>query len=306
MYRAASDGADPAHREDEAQALRVAAPMILHEQRQQDLLRTDEQQVGERRGEQRSPQPHASAHETEAFSDIGHRRGGPGVHRRVDGVRAHEQQRHDRDPERQGIDQERAAGAPRDEEPAQRRAGQPPGGGPHELVQRVGLDEQVARHQVGHDRVERRTEERGSSAVERSESHEMPELEGPVERQHAHRGDRQTSDQVGRQEDASSIEPVAHHPPDQEEQDVRDGHRQTDERESRRRIRQLVDLPRERDDEDPVAQQGDGHARPEQPEVPVPERFEDDGEPSPGLPPIPLRVGCHPHRSRYRSTGWAA
>ena len=105
---------------------------------------------------------------------------------------------------------------------------------------------------------------------------------------------------------SSSIESVAHHPPDQEEQDVRDGHRQTDERESRCRIRQLVDLPRKRDDEDPIAQQGDGHARPEQPEVPVPERFEDNGEPSPGPPPIPPRVRCHPHRSRYRSTRWAA
>ena len=80
-----------------------------------------------------------------------------------------------RDPERQGVDQERAAGAPCDEEPAQGRARQPPGGGSHELVQRVGLDEQVARYQVGHDRIERRAEERGSSAVERGEAHQMPQ-----------------------------------------------------------------------------------------------------------------------------------
>ena len=47
-----------------------------------------------------------------------------------------------------------------------------------------------------------------------------------------------------------------------------------------------------------VAQQRDGHAGPQQPEVPVPERFEDDGEPS-------ARTAPHPPSGRMSSPSFS-
>ena len=63
------------------------------------------------------------------------------------------------------------------EHAAQRRAHHPQGDRPDQLVQRVGLRELVAGHEVGDDRVERRGEERLTRAVDGDEQRDVPDLQ---------------------------------------------------------------------------------------------------------------------------------
>ena len=64
------------------------------------------------------------------------------------------------------------------------------------------------------------------------------------------------------------LEPVGDHAADQDEDADRKRPGHADQRERRRRVRELVNLPRERYDVDAVAGEGHGRAGPEQREVP--------------------------------------
>ena len=110
-------------------------------------------------------------------------------------------------------------------------------------------------------------------------------------------------------------------PPEQQEGDRRDGHRDADQRERGRRVGERVDLPRQRDDEDAVAEERDAHPAPQEPEVPQAQRGEqaDPAEAAAAVEPFVVmvhrpRLGSRPHRrrrcagtraSRRRPSGWA-
>ena len=88
-------------------------------------------------------------------------------------------------------------------------------------------------------------------------------------------GDAHRAERVRGDHHPAPVEPVADHTADQQEDDLRQRHRDADDRERGRDVRELVDLPRERHEEDAVADQRRGHPGPQQPEVPMPERSED-------------------------------
>ena len=86
--------------------------------------------------------------------------------------------------------------------------------------------------------------------------------------------------EVRAQHERAAVEPVAEDAGRQQERDRRDRHADPDEGERGRRVPELVGLPGHRHEEDAVPDERDGHARPEQAEVAVPERREevDPGE----------------------------
>jgi hypothetical protein len=160
--------------------------MVLDEQGQQHLLRSDEQQVGERRGDERPPQPDTSAHEAEPLSHV--REGRRVLSLRVSmGWGPHQQQRQDRDAERARVDQERAAGAPRDQEPTDGRTRQPPRPRADELVERVRLDEQSVATRSGTIASNAGPKNAVPRSVEGGEHHQVPQLQAAGEGEQAHR-----------------------------------------------------------------------------------------------------------------------
>ncbi len=102
----------------------------------------------------------------------------------------------------------------------------------------------------------------------------MPELDGAAEREDAHRSDDRAPYEVGRHHHAPFLHAVAYHSADQQEHKVWNGHCHTHERQRDGRIREFVDLPREGDQEDPVPQERNRHANPQQTEVAPPQRRE--------------------------------
>jgi hypothetical protein len=67
---------------------------------------------------------------------------------------------------------------------------------------------------------------------------------------------------------APPVEAIAHDPSDQQEDDHGQAPRHAHHGHRGGRVRKLVDLPRERDEGDAVADHRHGHARPQQGEVP--------------------------------------
>ena len=132
----------------------------------------------------------------------------------------------------------------------------------------------MTRHDLGDDRRERGAEERLTEAEHRGQRNQMPELERARQGECRDRRRRPGPDDVGRDHDAAAFEPVRDHAPDQHEEPERKRPGQPDQRQRRRRVRELVHLPCNRHDIDPVPDQRDQRAGPEQREVPDPERAE--------------------------------
>src|SRR5262249_34271035 len=89
-----------------------------------------------------------------------------------------------------------------------------------------------------------------------------------------------------------SVQTVARHAPDRQEQDVRERGGDPDDRERRWGVRELVHLPGEGDQERAVPEQRHGHPRPEESEVAQVEGPEHaDARSTPhGAPPVSRRA----------------
>ena len=188
---------------------------------------------------------------------------------------AHRADRHRRDEERGRVERERRPGADaRDQPAADGRPGQSECDRAHELVERVRLGEVGFGKQVRHDRVERRVEERRRRSVDRAQRHDVPQREPAAQRQQREQPDSRAANQVGSHHHASPVDTIADGTADEQEHDRRDAHRDSDERQRGRRVRQHVDLPGHRDEERAVADERQRHPGPESPEVAVPQRGE--------------------------------
>ena len=122
---------------------------------------------------------------------------------------------------------------------------------------------------------ERRHEHGAADAVERDEHERVPELERPGDREDAQRRDCRAANRVRQHEHEPPLEAVAHDAAEQDQQHLWRRPGDADERERRRRVRDRVHLPGDRDRVQAVAEEGHGHAGPEQGEVANPERTED-------------------------------
>ena len=114
-----------------------------------------------------------------------------------------------------------------------------------------------AGHDVRHERVERRGEEGGARAVQGGEDRDVPHLEYAAEREAGQDGASKRAQEIRGHHQRAPVEAVARHAADEQERDRRHGHRDSDDRHCSRCIGQLVDLPRHRDQERAVPQQGD-------------------------------------------------
>src|SRR3954466_507702 len=103
--------------------------------------------------------------------------------------------------------------------PASRVAARPRRRVAHERVERVGLDEVIARDGLGDDRAERRPEERLAGAHERHERDEVPDLQRAGQRQHADGRHDRGAHEVGGDEDAPAVDAVGDDAARQEERD---------------------------------------------------------------------------------------
>ena len=155
---------------------------------------------------------------------------------------------------------------------------------------------ELARDDLGHDRAERRREERVADAGRRRADGELPELE----RRRATASAPAAAIASARIASAAiiilrrSIRSVST-PPASRKTTIGVDVGGEDPAERRRVVRELVDLPRERDEEDRVADERDAHPGPEQREVADPQRLEHPREPhQAGLPARRARAAQPP------------
>ena len=106
----------------------------------------------------------------------------------------------------------------------------------------------------------------------------VPHVQRPGQGEPSEQGERDSPNGIGGDHHPPSVQPVAHHAADEEERDLGQGHGQAHHGEGGRTVGQLVDLPGQGDHEHPVAKEGDGHAGPQEPKIPVAER----GDETPG------------------------
>jgi hypothetical protein len=182
--------AQPAEREDETEVSRVAAQLVADQEGQQHLEGAEEKEQRDERPAERSPEPNVLTHKAESLGDVAaHRRrltAGLGGRR----ARVEERKHRDREPEGRGVDQEGGANAKQmDDEAADCRADEHEGKLSDELRERVGLDELVARDEVGDDGARRRPLERLTRAEDRRDREQMPELDAAGHGEEAERRD---------------------------------------------------------------------------------------------------------------------
>ena len=146
---------------------------------------------------------------------------------------------------------------------------------PDELPERVRFDEQLGRDDARHDRRERRSEQRLTHAVDDDQPDEQRDREFAGDGEHADRTDRQESQDVAGDHQVTAVDAVRQHAGTQQQDDLRERPRDPDGRERGGRVRQLVDLPRDGDDVDAVADHRDGHPDPQPREIADRERLED-------------------------------
>ncbi len=103
----------------------------------------------------------------------------------------------------------------------------------------------------------------------------MPESELAGDGKRSDDADRKAAQDVGDEEHAPSLQPVGDRPAEEHERNLRHCEADADEGERGRCVRQLVDLPHDRDEVDPVAEQRDRHPGPEQTEFAHAERAEE-------------------------------
>ncbi len=233
---------------------------------QQHLHRPVEQEHRDRRGDQRDPDPAARADEGDPLTQLGRERRAvlavPVERVRISAIITAEAMNVPASirnaspgpitattmPPIAGTDQEAARLA-------------------HELLQGVGLDELLARQDVRHDRRHRGPEERLARRVHDDAGDQVPELQLIGHGEHADQRQDRGADDVGGDHHAPALEVVADHAAAEQEQRHPDRPGQADERERRGHVRQLVDLPRDRDEVDAVADQRDDESAPQQGEV---------------------------------------
>ena len=188
------------------------------------------------------------------------------------------------------------------EQAAERGAGQPERDRADELVERVRRRQVRRRDDVGDDRVERGREERRADAVEGDEDRELPEREEARDGERRQHADDDRAPDVRAEHEPATVDAVAEDARREEEDERRDRHRDAEEGQRRGRVPQLVGLPGHRDQEDAVAEEGDGHPGPEHPEVPVPERGEEVDPREAARTVEPLVAMLHASAARPRGT----
>ena len=186
------------------------------------------------------------------------------------------EQRRDRGAERRRVEQERGACTERrHDHAADGGADEPDRERPHEPLQRVRLEDQVVGDEVRDDRGEGRPEQRAADSEDRGEDEEVPQLQLADDCEHTDDSDGKPAQDVGRQQHAAPLQPVGDRSAEQHEGDLRHRQADADDRERGGRVGELVDLPGDRDEVDPVPEQGDREPAPEQAKVADPERLED-------------------------------
>jgi hypothetical protein len=99
----------------------------------------------------------------------------------------------------------------------------------------------------------------------------VPELDRAGEREDADDRDGKSAHEVGGDHDPAALDAIRHDSAEQNEEGKRKRPGQADDRERRGRVGEVVDLPGEGDEVDPVADERDGHACPEEGEIPDPQ-----------------------------------
>ena len=265
-----ADGAETTRREDEPERQRRGAEVVLDDVGEQHLGGAEEDEIRDGGRAERAPEPDALANEAQPLLDRYERRGVRLVtlgHTRPDRGHCHE-----RRSERGRVD---GKGEPRtdgDQSAPEERACEAERDRPNELVERVRRGQVLDRQQVRHDGLEGRREERRSDPVERDQGDELPETKCARDHEEGENRNRQGSDAVRPHHHEAAVVPIAHDPAGEQEEHRRDSHPDPDDRQCRGCVPERVALPRDRDQKDAVAEQRDGHSRPEHPEVPVPKR----------------------------------
>lgn len=191
-------------------------------------------------------------------------RGGPGS----------QQRDRDRPDEERGCVEEkgRAGAERRDHDSPKRGTGEPK----YERIDReqrgVRLHEQVGRNELRHDRTERRARERLPEAEEDRHRADVPQLQVARDREDANGAGRECPRQVGDDDHFPALDPIRRDPTEENERDDRDRLQRSHESHRRGGVGELVDLPRQGDDHDAVAEERDGARGPVEGEVPHPER----------------------------------
>ena len=180
---------------------------------------------------------------------------------------------HRRDQERGRVDEEGGAHAEqRDQQATQGRAGEPHPQRLHQLAQRVGLEQLVARHHLGHDRREGGLEQRLTDAVYHHQQDTCQRSAASANASAAiapmaAKRIRSAITSSRRRSKRSLSTPASSRPAT-----CGSVHAKPHDRERARLVRDVVDEPRDRDQVDPVADERDGLPGPEQPEVAVSQR----------------------------------
>ncbi len=180
--------------------------------------------------------------------------------------------------EAEAVHHEGGRGAVARHQQARRRGADHAGAVEHRRVQRDGVHEIAAGHQVGDVGLARRHVERGGEAVEGGEHRDVPELHVAAPDQGRQREGLQHERGLRAQEQPPLAHPIADRPGEErEEQDGAELER-ADQAEAERRVRQLQHEPRLPDALHPRADEGDELSAPEQPEVPVAEGAQPGGK----------------------------
>jgi hypothetical protein len=176
------------------------------------------------------------------------------------------------DDEREGIEQERLPRPERRHDPAaERRPEQHEAEGPDELVESVGLQKELARDDLRDDRRERRAEERLACPEDGRHDDEVPELHHAGDGEGADDSDGEGPHEVGCDHDPSALDAIRDDAAQQDEERQGQGPRDADDGERGGRTREVVDLPGQGYEIDPVPHERDRHSRPEECEVPDPQ-----------------------------------
>ena len=154
---------------------------------------------------ERRPEPGSRTNEREALADLAP---GGSPEPRLEGPRGHEQRGRARGAERGSVDKQSRPCA-RDGDYQSREGGADDARNwTHELVERVRLRQQFARHDLGHDRPERWRKERVADTGGSSTKRERPQLQPAGDRKRTCGTDRERADHIGRDHYLASLDAV--------------------------------------------------------------------------------------------------
>ena len=256
--------AEAAEGEHETEVTGRAAELVANAVRDEHLDGAPVREQEHGRGQKRRPEPGVCPDERDSLAQVAQHGRSAFAHLPLDRPAAPDQEDgRRRDEKSHGVEKECLAGTEAGHDPtAQRGADEQEAERPDELVERVGLEQEGARDDLGDDRRERGAEERLAEAEHRRERDQMPELERTGQGEHRDRCGSPGPDDVGRDHDAAAFDPIRDHTSDQDEQPERKRPGEPDQRQRSGRVRELVHLPRNRHDIDPVPDQRDRARRP--------------------------------------------